>query len=142
MLNSFSRMMTGSPGTSSTRNSRTPTPTLGSLTGAETKPLYEAESPDELALVDAAYAYKCRLLKRTPQCVKVTLPGRLIKYLFCQPFLWDCQYSFFGRFTYLSRPCINAKYVFLFFLQVKELLITKFFTFYRLIPIARECLSS
>ena len=39
------------------------------------KPIYEAESPDELALVDAAYAYHVRLLKRTPTTVSVSLPG-------------------------------------------------------------------
>lgn len=43
------------------------------------KPIFEAESPDELALVDAAYSYNCRLLKRTPTLVTVELPneGRL-----------------------------------------------------------------
>lgn len=40
----------------------------------ELKPIYEAESPDELALVDAAYTYNCRLLKRTPTLVTVELP--------------------------------------------------------------------
>lgn len=40
----------------------------------ELKPIYEAESPDELALVDAAYTYNCRLLKRTPTLVSVELP--------------------------------------------------------------------
>jgi hypothetical protein len=41
----------------------------------EVKPLYEAESPDELALIDAAYAYNCRLLKRSPDRLTVSLPG-------------------------------------------------------------------
>ncbi|ENN83109.1 hypothetical protein YQE_00530, partial [Dendroctonus ponderosae] len=36
------------------------------LSPSDLKPIYEAESPDELALVDAAYIYKCRLLRRTP----------------------------------------------------------------------------
>ena len=68
--------MSGSPGGSnSAKHSRTPTPIMGYLNG-EAKPIYEAESPDELALVDAAYAYNCRLLKRTPHNVKVTLPGK------------------------------------------------------------------
>ena len=31
---------------------------------SESRPIYEAESPDELALVDAAYAYNFKLLKR------------------------------------------------------------------------------
>jgi len=46
------------------------TPTPG-----EIRPIYEAESPDELALVDAAYAYNCKLIKRTPTTVLVSLPG-------------------------------------------------------------------
>lgn len=41
----------------------------------DTKPIFEAESPDELALVDAAYKYNCRLLKRTPISVVVDVPG-------------------------------------------------------------------
>ncbi len=41
----------------------------------EVKPLYEAESPDELALIDAAYAYNCKLLKRSPDRLTVSLPG-------------------------------------------------------------------
>ncbi|VEN49474.1 unnamed protein product [Callosobruchus maculatus] len=43
------------------------------------KPIFEAESPDELALVDAAYNYGCRLLRRTPTSVTVETPddGRL-----------------------------------------------------------------
>lgn len=45
-----------------------PSPTLND------KPIYEAESPDELALVDAAYSYNCRLLSRTPQLVTVDIP--------------------------------------------------------------------
>ncbi|KAK9870972.1 hypothetical protein WA026_009932 [Henosepilachna vigintioctopunctata] len=45
----------------------------------EFKPIFEAESPDELALVDAAYNYNCRLVIRTPTTVCVDLPeaGRL-----------------------------------------------------------------
>ncbi|KAK4887192.1 hypothetical protein RN001_003463 [Aquatica leii] len=41
----------------------------------DTKPIFEAESPDELALVDAAYNYNCRLLKRNPGFVLVDVPG-------------------------------------------------------------------
>nr|XP_023013530.1 probable phospholipid-transporting ATPase VA [Leptinotarsa decemlineata] len=37
------------------------------------KPIFEAESPDELALVDAAYSYGCRLLKRTSSSVTVEM---------------------------------------------------------------------
>ncbi|KDR21129.1 putative phospholipid-transporting ATPase VD, partial [Zootermopsis nevadensis] len=52
----------------SQQRSATPSP-------CELKPIFEAESPDELALVDAAYSYNCRLVKRTPQFVTVSLPG-------------------------------------------------------------------
>lgn len=38
------------------------------------KPIFEAESPDELALVDAAYNYGCRLIQRTPTSVTVETP--------------------------------------------------------------------
>lgn len=50
--------------------SRSPTPTP-----LELRPIYEAESPDELALVDAAFAYNCKLLKRSPHHAVVSLPG-------------------------------------------------------------------
>ncbi|XP_046562486.1 phospholipid-transporting ATPase VB-like [Haliotis rubra] len=36
---------------------------------------YEAESPDELALVKAASTYGCRLIQRSPERVSVWLPG-------------------------------------------------------------------
>ena len=36
----------------------------------ESRPFYEAESPDELALVDAAFAYNFKLLKRLVQRLK------------------------------------------------------------------------
>lgn len=48
-------------------NSTTPSP-------FELKPIFEAESPDELALIDAAYNYGCRLIKRTPTFVTVETP--------------------------------------------------------------------
>ncbi|XP_040564525.1 phospholipid-transporting ATPase VD isoform X2 [Lepeophtheirus salmonis] len=48
--------------------STSPTPT-------EIRPIYEAESPDELALVDAAFAYNCKLLKRTSNCAMISLPN-------------------------------------------------------------------
>ena len=80
----------GRDGSSSKLNhsSRSPTPTP-----SEIRPIYEAESPgtnfsylftfsavylhfsDELALVDAAFAYNCKLIKRSPQSVVVSLPG-------------------------------------------------------------------
>ncbi|XP_044255059.1 phospholipid-transporting ATPase VD isoform X2 [Tribolium madens] len=45
----------------------------------ELKPIFEAESPDELALVDAAFNYNCKLLKRTPTsvCVEFFDEGRV-----------------------------------------------------------------
>lgn len=43
-------------------------------TPLELRPIYEAESPDELALVDAAYAYNCRLIRRSPNSVVVCMP--------------------------------------------------------------------
>ena len=62
----------GRDGSSSKLNhsSRSPTPTP-----SEIRPIYEAESPDELALVDAAFAYNCKLIKRSPQSAVVNLPG-------------------------------------------------------------------
>ena len=41
----------------------------------ESRPFYEAESPDELALVDAAFAYNFKLMKRSPSSIQVSLPG-------------------------------------------------------------------
>lgn len=38
-------------------------------------PIYEAESPDELALVHAAFAYQFKLLKRTRNTIHVGIPG-------------------------------------------------------------------
>ena len=55
----------------------TPTPSIAAVATQEKKPLYEAESPDELALVDAAFAYNCRLVRRTPKRVVVSLPGEI-----------------------------------------------------------------
>ncbi|PSN32447.1 hypothetical protein C0J52_17592, partial [Blattella germanica] len=49
-------------------NAATPSP-------CEIKPIFEAESPDELALVNAAYSYNCRLVKRTPHVATVAVPG-------------------------------------------------------------------
>lgn len=42
------------------------------------RPVYEAESPDELALVDAASRYGCCLLQRDLHSVSVSLPGDLL----------------------------------------------------------------
>lgn len=38
--------------------------------------IYEAESPDELALVHAARAYDIKLVKRTPRSAIVSLPDK------------------------------------------------------------------
>ena len=68
----LSKFMTNRDSTSklnSSTHSRSPTPTP-----CELRPLYEAESPDELALVDAAFAYNCKLLKRSPHHAVVSLP--------------------------------------------------------------------
>ncbi|XP_025085934.1 probable phospholipid-transporting ATPase VA isoform X2 [Pomacea canaliculata] len=57
------------------------TPSEGSVTGSSflsdssSQTRYEAESPDELALVRAASTYGCRLLKRSPDKVVVWLPA-------------------------------------------------------------------
>ena len=45
------------------------------VTDITTKLNYEAESPDELALVQASSTYGCKLLKRTPDRVVLWLPG-------------------------------------------------------------------
>ncbi|XP_019865878.2 phospholipid-transporting ATPase VD isoform X2 [Aethina tumida] len=47
----------------------------GSSSQYERKPIFEAESPDELALVDASYTYRFRLLKRTPTQVDIEHPN-------------------------------------------------------------------
>ncbi|XP_067122941.1 phospholipid-transporting ATPase VA isoform X2 [Centruroides vittatus] len=52
--------------------SYTPTPTPSP---ADFRPIYEAESPDEIALVEAAFHYNCRLLRRTPDAALIFLPG-------------------------------------------------------------------
>lgn len=44
----------------------------------ELKPIYEAESPDELALVGAAYVYNCKLRRRTPNTLTVSLPHEAV----------------------------------------------------------------
>ncbi|KAL1116082.1 hypothetical protein AAG570_005577 [Ranatra chinensis] len=42
------------------------------------KPIFEAESPDELALVQMACAYNCRLIKRTPFKAILSLPDEVV----------------------------------------------------------------
>ncbi|XP_063240630.1 phospholipid-transporting ATPase VD isoform X2 [Bacillus rossius redtenbacheri] len=58
----------GQAGAPHAPRSATPSP-------CELAPIYEAESPDELALVDAAHSYHCRLVRRSAQSVSVCLPG-------------------------------------------------------------------
>lgn len=68
----------------SLRRSSTPTSDHSSLPAtpsSDRKHLYEAESPDELALVDAACTYNIRLLQRSVHHVVVSLPGKL--FLIC-----------------------------------------------------------
>jgi len=45
------------------------------VTPGERKQLYEAESPDELALIDAACVYNIRLMQRSSHHVTVSLAG-------------------------------------------------------------------
>ncbi|XP_058056504.1 phospholipid-transporting ATPase VD [Anopheles bellator] len=46
----------------------------GSSSPADRRPIYEAESPDELALVNAAFSYDCCLVNRSPNHVLVSVP--------------------------------------------------------------------
>lgn len=39
------------------------------------RPLFEAESPDELALVNAAYSYDFCLINRSPNHILISVPG-------------------------------------------------------------------
>ena len=68
----FSKLLaaTSSVSLGKLNSSRSPTPTPSDF-----RPIYEAESPDELALIDAAYAYNCKLLRRSPTSAIVHLPG-------------------------------------------------------------------
>ena len=71
-LSSFLHPLTRLSTSSLTKSTRS----LSSTTGPPSdRPIYEAESPDELALVDAAYVYNCRLINRAPAVVTVSLPG-------------------------------------------------------------------
>lgn len=56
-----------------------PTPTDGSSTPFKIKPIFESESPDELALVDCSFRYNCRLLSRTLEMAVLALPGELVQ---------------------------------------------------------------
>ncbi|XP_042369542.1 phospholipid-transporting ATPase VD-like, partial [Plectropomus leopardus] len=86
----FARGKTGSFNFSTPSNSTTDTSEPGKETSLETSNitrevdsdsdtddelLYEAESPDEAALVHAAQAYHCTLRARSPESLLVDLPG-------------------------------------------------------------------
>ena len=50
---------------------------IGNQSSCETgDPIFEAESPDELALVKAAKIYNVRLIKRTPKSAIISLPNK------------------------------------------------------------------
>lgn len=49
---------------------------VGTGSGHDYRPIYEAESPDELALVNAAYSYDCCLVNRGPQHLVVSAFNR------------------------------------------------------------------
>merc|ERR1740124_1177074 len=75
-LHPLNKLSSFTSNNSLTKSSRAITPIPG-----EIRPIYEAESPDELALVDAAYAYNIKLIKRTPNTVQVSMPGEgLVEY--------------------------------------------------------------
>lgn len=94
-------------------SSRTATPTPFEL-----QPIYEAESPDELALVDAACAYNCKLLRRSPNHAVVSLPGN----------------STFLRITVASFLCCNLDF------KVKAWLNLRFSTSFRSTRYESACL--
>ncbi|XP_063979649.1 phospholipid-transporting ATPase VA isoform X1 [Diachasmimorpha longicaudata] len=63
---------TGARGSPSSPNARGST----SLNSESPPPIYEAESPDELALVHAAKAYDVKLIKRTARSAVISLPDK------------------------------------------------------------------
>lgn len=66
--NLFNRERNAENGKSSLNSS-----VLSDFPPASPRPIFEAESPDELALVEAACAYGCRLEKRTPREVIISM---------------------------------------------------------------------
>ena len=88
-------------------SSRSPTPTP-----CELRPIYEAESPDELALVDAAFAYNCKLLKRSPGHAVVSLPGEgLVEFeVICEKGFsnFSCMFLNPKNFSNLNSNCSNS----------------------------------
>lgn len=53
-----------------------PNSSQNQLDSIDPQPIFEAESPDELALVNAAYMYDYKLIKRTPNYASVSVPGK------------------------------------------------------------------
>jgi len=51
------------------------TDSISTISIDEQQPFFEAESPDELALVEAAHSYEFELIERVPGFVTVSLPG-------------------------------------------------------------------
>uniref|UniRef100_A0A6A7G3R0 P-type phospholipid transporter n=2 Tax=Hirondellea gigas TaxID=1518452 RepID=A0A6A7G3R0_9CRUS len=74
-------------------SSQAPTPTSVSSQApspADLQPIYEAESPDELALVDAAHKYGVRLLRRSLHATLIDVPGKgLLEYEVLHVFPFD-----------------------------------------------------
>lgn len=68
---SFFSLRRSSTPTSDVSNSQPATPS------SDRKHLYEAESPDELALIDASCTYNIRLFQRSVHHVVVSVPGIL-----------------------------------------------------------------
>lgn len=60
-------------------------------TPVKKKPIFEAESPDELALVETAYAYNIQLINRTPTSASVNILGRSDITFIIQCYLLLCR---------------------------------------------------
>lgn len=75
----------------SLRRSSTPTSDVSTSQPAtpssDRKHLYEAESPDELALIDASCTYNIRLFQRSVHHVTVSVPGIFLEMI---ELFWKC----------------------------------------------------
>ncbi|CAG2054143.1 unnamed protein product [Timema podura] len=101
MLMASVKKSSGNGNNSIPHRSTTPSP-------CELKPIYEAESPDELALIDAAYSYNCRLVKRTPQYATVALPGEgVLEFEILQILPFDSSRK--SMSVLLKHPVTNEK---------------------------------
>ena len=74
-----SRYQTPDPGDSSSMSSTAESQTGPIISESQLKTRYEAESPDELALVKAACSYGCKLLRRTADLIQIWLPGQWLE---------------------------------------------------------------